>query len=191
MGSGDVELEHESRKLIYNYIISHPGTSFGEIQKVFDLNTSTLRYHLVYLERGGKIDSQHKGKHRCYYGKNKNKPLSELYVERNEKSLTDIQKRILTLIQQKPGIRLQDLQYLTKVKMKNLNYNIQKLSELKLIWKVKGNGVAGYEYITREKLRDQMLNRLILRLVSDEIDEESFKKIMKKLEDMDLDELMR
>ena len=117
--------------------------------------------------------------------------LSNFYQKRDDRSLTSTQKRIINIIQQKPGISKKELHYLTKLKLKNLNYNIQKLSELKLIWTKQNNGLAGYEYITREKLRDQMLNRLVLKLVSDEIDEITFQKIKKKLETMDIDELMK
>ena len=72
-----------------------------------------------------------------------------------------------------------------------MSYNLKRLHELKLIWIVKNDGVVGYEYITTEKLREEVLDQLILKLVSDEIDEEIFNKIKKKLEEMDTEELMR
>jgi ribosomal protein S6 len=78
---------------------------------------------------------------------------------------------------------------LTKLNRKSLSYNIKKLSDLKLIWSVKADGQVGYEFITEEKLRDEIFNQLVIKLISDEIDEETFNRIKKKLETMDIDEL--
>jgi hypothetical protein len=69
---------------------------------------------------------------------------------------------------------------------------MKRLGELKLVWVVKtSDGMLGYEYITKDKLREEMLNELLNKLLADEIDEDTFKKIKKKLEEMDTEELMR
>ena len=60
-------LTNRTRKMVYSYISRHPGVSFGTIMGVLDLTEGTLRYHLNYLERGDKILSESKGKHRYYY----------------------------------------------------------------------------------------------------------------------------
>jgi predicted transcriptional regulator len=191
MTDGGVALEHKTRKLIHNYILNHPGASVGEIKKVFELNLSTLKYHLIYLEKADKVDSERIGRRRCYYCKHKRKSLDDPFLERQKDTLSKIQLRIINIIQNKPGISKDDLLYLTKLNRKNLNYNIQRLGDLKLIWQVQDNGMARYEYITQEKLRDEMLNRLVIKLVSNEIDEEAFNRIKKKLEAMDIEELMK
>jgi predicted transcriptional regulator len=188
MFTSGVALEHKSRKQIYNYIQSHPGASFGTVKKVFDMNTSTLKYHLIYLERADKIESKREGRLRCYYSKNKTKSTYKPLQHYQNNSLTKTQKRIVNIIQNKPGISKDDLQYLTKLNRKNLNYNIHRLGELNLIWQVKNNGMVRFEYITEDKLRDEMLNRLVIKLISNEIDEETFNKIKKKLDSMDLEE---
>ena len=46
---------NENRKMIYNHIMAHPGVAFVVLRRVFDLNKSTLRYHLNYLEKNQKI----------------------------------------------------------------------------------------------------------------------------------------
>ena len=48
-------LENETRKLVYDHIMAHPGVSFIVLKSVLKLNDSTLRYHLNYLERSKKI----------------------------------------------------------------------------------------------------------------------------------------
>ena len=65
---------------------------------------------------------------------------------------------------------------------KKLNYNLKRLRDLKLIWLVKDDGLIGYEYITAEKLRDEAFNRLVVRLLRNEIDEKTFLELKRKLE---------
>ena len=56
-GEGE-ELKHQTQKLIYNFISTHPGVSFSRIRNFFELNDSTLKYHLHYLEKNNRISSE-------------------------------------------------------------------------------------------------------------------------------------
>jgi predicted transcriptional regulator len=188
MIGGEVDIEHTSRKQIYNYIHSNPGLAFKDIQHFFQMNASTLKYHLDYLEKSKKIISKREGRNRCYYCQQRS---GLEYNDRDNlkpRSLTKIQRYILELIKAHPGITNKDLIFRTRLKRQGLNYNIKKLTDLKIIWVINNDGNIGYEYITKDKLRSQAINRLILKLVSDEITEEQYLKIKKKLETMDIDE---
>jgi predicted transcriptional regulator len=184
-------LDHKVRRMVYNHVSSHPGASFGNIMKFLDIKKSTLTYHLTYLERADKIISKKVGRTRCYYCKDR--PLSGKYPFPNAglQSLTPKQKHIVNLIQDRPGISKKEICQISKLNIKNLDYNLKKLTDLNLIWTVKNDGMVGYEYITEEKLRDEVINRLIVKLLSNEIDEKKFHKILKKLEILDLDEIMK
>ena len=62
-------IEHRSRRLIFRYISTNPGVSFGSIKRFFDMNTSTLKYHLHYLERKKRVSSTREGGKRCFFTK--------------------------------------------------------------------------------------------------------------------------
>jgi predicted transcriptional regulator len=98
---------------------------------------------------------------------------------------------LVKLIQNNKGITNKELIARTKLNRKNLHYNIKKLREKKLIWAVKTSGILGYEYVTKEKLQHEMATTLISKLLSNEIDEETFLKIKSKLDGMNIEELMK
>ena len=101
------------------------------------------------------------------------------------------QKRILNMIKNEPGITRTQLLKRTRLNRKTLSYNVDRLIEQDRIWKVKTNNGVGYEYITKEKLQKEIYNRLLMKLLSDEIDEETFLRVKKKLEKMDTEELIK
>lgn len=185
----DDALEHKSRNMIYNFIQSHPGASFVTIMNFFNINKSTLMYHLNYLEKADQILSRLEGGNRCYYCKYEAGTGPDQFPGSSIINLTDKQKRILNIIKINPGISKDELMSRTRMNRKNLDYNLKRLHDLKILWMVKNNGVVGYEYITKEELREELFKRLVTKLISNEIDEETFVKIKKKLEELDLEEL--
>jgi predicted transcriptional regulator len=189
MFGGEAGFEHKTRKLIYNYISTNPGASFGTIRNFFDLNDSTLKYHLNYLEKSKRIVSHREGRRRCYFCKYQDEFAYQHKPEAKVELLNVNQKRILNTIRTKPGITQKDIIAKTKLNRKTISYNLEKLLEYKLIWKVKSSGEIGYEHITKDKLRKEIYHKLLMKLLSDEIDEETFLKIKRKLETLDLNEV--
>jgi predicted transcriptional regulator len=192
-GYGDKgALKHRSRRLIFNYISSNPGVTISSIKRFFDMNESTLKYHLHYLEKNEKIYSKPQGKYTCFYCKHRT--LSKIHAEPTKRSalvnLSKTQKQLLDLIISRPGLTQKELAKLTNINRKSVSYSLKRLAEMKLVWVLKKDGKLGYEHITAEKLRLEMLSELVNKLLTDEIDEETFNKIKKKLEIMDIDELM-
>jgi predicted transcriptional regulator len=199
MFGGEEALEHKTRKQIFNYISTHQGVSFGVIREFFDLNESTLKYHLHYLEKNRRITSSRRGRQRLYFCDGMDTEVGETtfqfpQMEQQQQKVKQLnlslsQQRVLNIIKRQPGIGKKELMTYSKMSRKTLGYNINKLIENNLIWKVKNAGVAGYEFITKEKLRKEIYNRLLMKLLADEISEEKFLKIKKKLETMDVDEI--
>jgi predicted transcriptional regulator len=189
MGTIENSMDHKTRKIIYNYIFAHPGVAITHLSTILDLNYSTLKYHLKYLEKNNQIVSNKIGRNRCFYI-NKNKEMEEPHgISININSLNTNQQRVLGCIQDNSGITKKELIQLTRIKRKTIDYSLNKLMEMKLIWQVNGTEEGGYEYISEEKLRYEIINLLLMKLLSNEIDEETYRLIKKKLEGMDLEKL--
>ena len=188
MTTGESALVHKSRRKLYDYIYSNPGVSFSALKQLFDMNKSTLTYHLNYLEKVNKIESKREGRTRLYYCSNQ--AIPENCIIRNvHQPLTEKQQQLLEMIKQSPGISNKQLNLNSRLTQKTIEYNLNRLIDMKLIWKVKtGNGV-GYEYISNEKLYREMHYCLLKKLLSTEIDEETFHRVKQKLKDLDLKEL--
>ena len=189
MGRTDNTMDHRSRKKIYNYISANPGVAIAHLSKIFDLNYSTLKYHLKYLERNHVIRSSKEGRNRCFYINDKAGEDGLLEKTPNLYLLNNNQQAVLKIIQNNPGITRKKLTSFTKLKRKTLEYSVNKLFEMKLIWRLDRPEGECYEYITEEKLRYQILNQLLQKLLANEIDEDTFRALKRKLEGMNLEEL--
>jgi predicted transcriptional regulator len=188
MYNGEDAFDNRSRKLIYNYILTNPGVSFGIIKDFFDMKYSTLMYHLNYLEKSDKVVSKREGRQRCYYSRRTGKIPQSILQRPSRLNLNDSQKQILKFIRANPGISKKQLMIRSKLKKKKLEYNLKRLKDLKVIWLVNRNDIVGYEYITREELMDEVFNRLVSKLLSDEIDEDKFLQMIRKLDELEDDE---
>jgi predicted transcriptional regulator len=185
----DKAMTHKTRVLIHKYISAHPGISISHLSSIFDLNYSTLKYHLAYLEKNNKIVSKKTGRNRSFYPEAINNRDYLQDLQASISSLNSNQQRILRIIQNNRGISKKKLMDLTKLNRKTMEYSLNKLIDLKLIWNITNSTKPGYEYITEEKLRYEILNRLLSKLLTNEINEEEFHVLKRKLEAMDINEL--
>lgn len=170
--------KNETRDILDRYILEHPGVSFSHIKKFFSLNRGTLRYHLDYLLGEERVRSVRKGQQNCYYS-NQRGALDPITgsTELNGKQL-----RLLRAIKENPGISRKELLDLTKQSREEVNYNLRRLKEKKVIWKIADGGDPCYEYITKEQLAAEMMAIILEKFLDDEIDRETFILLKRKLE---------
>jgi predicted transcriptional regulator len=178
--SSDV-LEHQTRKMLFNFILSNPGTSFGTLEKTFALNHSTLRYHLDHLKKKGEIWSVVENGRLCFFPKKVSSDNVKVHgLDLN--TLTIPQRRVLRCIRDHPGITQKEILRSTRINPNTLTYTLARLQERNLIWKIKKGGIIGYEYKSKESIIDEMTKMLIRKFLSDEIDQETFLSLRAELE---------
>jgi predicted transcriptional regulator len=184
MSKTNKDLEHDIRKMIYNHIVEYPGVSFSTLKKVFDLNDSTLRYHLQYLERNERITPNiEDGKVHLY-------PFNDVHLSNSSTAskssnsphnLTQHQKVILNAIRQHPRITQKELGKRTALKRFILTYNLTKLIDLGMIRKNNHDHAVCYETITNQQLQNEILKVLTVKLLNNEITEQTFNELKKKI----------
>jgi predicted transcriptional regulator len=182
MSKSEVALENKIRKMIFTHILEYPGVSFSTLKKVYDLNDSTLRYHLNYLERAEKIRSQKENGKLHYYPYQSNQEISNHgNINPKIQNLTTHQKQILNTIKQYPGINQTELITKTSLQRHILTYNISQLINMGIVRKFNNERNVCYEYITDDTLKYEMLKVLVIKLLNNEIDEQTFLKLKSKL----------
>jgi DNA-binding MarR family transcriptional regulator len=87
----------------------------------------------------------------------------------------------LNAIKHDPWINQKELIAKTSLKRHILTYNLAKLIELDLVRKINYERNVCYEYVTNELLQNEILKVLVIKLLNNEIDEQTFLKLKDKL----------
>ncbi len=174
--------EHNTRKMIINHILTYPGVSFGTIKRVFNLPDGTLRYHLNYLESKNEIKSYLVGNNRCYY------PIKKFIFDSKSKTdirvhkLNDTQERLLDTVKRYPGITQKELIITAGLKRITVGNNIKKLIDFGIVRKEPNGRNMCYFYISDVELKERIRKRLITKFLNNEIDEQTFLALKRKLD---------
>jgi predicted transcriptional regulator len=118
-------LTHETRKLVYDYIINNPGKHYRAILVDLNLKMGVLTHHLNTLERESYIKSVPDGMYRRYYQTGTQVDFSY--------QLNGIQKSVFFVIKENPGISQSDFGAILGVNRMLVNYHVKKLREKGLI----------------------------------------------------------
>lgn len=179
---GDSVFDHETRKMIYNHILNYPGVSFNVLRNIFNLSDGTLRYHLKYLEKGERILSDIENGKKCFYPLQNEIVISEIFENKPRLyNFTKTQLRILNAIKHYPGISQKELINKTNLSRFTISYNMRKFIDMGLIKKTNNEKNVYYEYMTDDVLRHEVLLRLTMKLLKNEISEKEFFEMKKKL----------
>jgi DNA-binding transcriptional ArsR family regulator len=65
----ELAFELQTRKRIYDTIVSSPGLHLRELSRLLDIPLGTLRYHLSYLEKHELINAQKDHRYKRYYSR--------------------------------------------------------------------------------------------------------------------------
>lgn len=183
MVKDELVLEHDTRRMIYNYIVEHPGVAFNELKKVFELTDGTLRYHIDYLKRSGKITNGLAGGKRVYYQNISGKLVTTLKSKQgNPYKLSIVQQQIINAVEKNPGINHNELASKTRLTRFKLRKNIVKLMDIGILRKMSHKNKVCYECITDGELEYKVVKTLVIKLLSGEIDEETFLEMKRRME---------
>jgi len=175
---GEAYKAHKTRKLLGEYINNNPGVTFKVLMNALNINKGTLSYHLGYLMRTRTIVQEKKGRERCYFSYIKKRfPFTDPNLKLNKD-----QERILEIILNNPGIRIEKIKKRSGKKSSSFTYNLNKLKKLKLIWRVKSSDGFGYEIVTEEKLKNKMLLIIVNKFTDGEIDRETMINMLESLQ---------
>ena len=184
---GERSSESVIRKSLLDYIVQNPSVSFQTLVRAFKMNESTLRYHVDYLIHTGDIIKRRSGVSKIFFPK----LLTNQYrgSDNGNNGLNRKDKRVLTIISQKPGITRKGIKESVSMTSKELTYVISKLNERNLIWEHGNGGEKTYEVVTREKILHNSLVLLIKMLLDGNINESTFLTLKDEVERQIEDEI--
>ena len=120
--SQDRVLDNYTRGQIHGYILANPGGHFSSIKAALDLNNGTLAYHLQRLQTERLVKSAFDGTHRRFY------PAGMKVPEPVKDGLTEVQRMIVSLTIERPGISQRELGSLMGLSPATVNFHIERLA---------------------------------------------------------------
>lgn len=114
---------------VLEYIQENPGSHLRKIKRDLTMSMGTVQYHLVLLEKQGKISSERHNLHKYYF------PIG--LFEQNEKDILKILNQetareiLMIVLEQKPTQT--DIAKVIKISGASVNWHIKRLVELGLI----------------------------------------------------------
>lgn len=137
----DKILDTVAREEIFKYIEKNPGCCYSEIMRALNIKNGVLSYHLYVLEKEGFIFSNRNGlRYRIFY------PAGENADTPDRVRLTKLQKSILNLIKQNPGITQKEMINMLNKSQQTISYNVNILKRMGKI-RSKKEGRTHHYYI--------------------------------------------
>jgi len=124
-----VEIELETRRRIYDFVVANPGSHLRAIKDELDMPMGQLEYHLHYLEQRGLLDSKEDRYYKRFYpvdmGATDRRLLSAI---RQEKP-----RQIVLIVLQQPGIDHKTLQKEMGIGASSLSFYMKDLIDKEVI----------------------------------------------------------
>jgi predicted transcriptional regulator len=165
------------RRLLFDYIRKNPGASFKVLQAAFRMSEGNLRYHLQYLERKKRIVFEKEGRDRCYFTMvRKRSPYAA------EVDLSRGQERILDTVMRNPGITCEELRARSGENGASFEYDLRRLRENHLVWRVKRDGRIGYEAVNGERVEKEMFLEMVRRFTEGKLSKAELMAMVSRME---------
>ena len=144
-------LELETRRIIYNHILEHPGLHFREISRKLKIPTSTLEYHLNYMKKRGLITASKQKKFIRFYAVEN--------IGREEKKILDIirqetPRRVILSMKIPNTVSFEYLLREMDMSPSTISYNLKKLVAAGIVEKIKVNNQVKFVLKDEEGLYD-------------------------------------
>ena len=140
-----------TRREIYEYIKSHPGTHEREIEKELGIATGALRYHLTRLSKADLISTWGSGTKFIF--------PSNLFGEKQEVLLglltQETPREILLCITRRPGMTQKEVAEELKLSAPTIWWHMDRLLRLGVVGRKREGKSVSYEVIAK---RDDVLN---------------------------------
>jgi predicted transcriptional regulator len=139
----DEVLDNYVRGQIHGYIIANPGDHYNSIRDALELSNGIVAHHLKTLEREGLVQSMRDGMYRRFFPANAKLPPED-------EGHFNIQKRIVGIIRQNPGISQKEISQKVGVSGPTVNYHVSVLATARMI-RVEKTGRVTHCYIIEHR----------------------------------------
>ncbi|MCK5561900.1 MAG: winged helix-turn-helix transcriptional regulator, partial [Thermoplasmata archaeon] len=143
----DDVLDNFIRGQIYGYILAKPGNHYNAIKKALGLNNGTFVHHVRILEKEKYVYSKRDGFYTRFYPADAKMPIVD------EPPLNEIQKKIIEIIHEKPGITQHEIVSITGTSQQVVSYNLTNLTRENIL-KTDLNGREKKYFLNYEEFSD-------------------------------------
>ncbi len=120
-------LDNYTRGRIHGYITANPGDNYNSIRDALKLTNGIAAHHLHTLEREGLIHSMRDGMYRRFWP-------ADARLPPEDEGHFNIQKRIVAIIRDNPGISQKEIAQKVGVSSPTVNYHIRVLETARMIY---------------------------------------------------------
>ncbi|MFB6154868.1 MAG: winged helix-turn-helix transcriptional regulator [Haloferacaceae archaeon] len=162
------DLELESRRQIFQYVLDNPGIHFRGLVEAFDYAQGTLQYHVRWLVDEGLLESSEDGSYTRYYP-------AESFDEGDQTVMNalrrTISRRIVAYLAAEGPLTTTDLSDRLDRSRSTVSWHLSKLSEANLVEKERDGRRVLYHLTDAERVtylytvhRQTFTDRLVDRL---------------------------
>ena len=173
MDDRPVEIELETRRRIYEYVVANPGTHLRAIKDELDMPMGQLEYHLHYLEQRDILDAKEDRYYKRFF------PHDMSATDRRVLSAIRQEKprQIVLLVIQRPGVDHRSIQEELGLGASSLSFYMKDLIGKDIVRKVREGRRSLYSIVDTERVvkllityRPSFLDRMVDRFLETWLD---------------------